>query len=375
VASRPLPLSYGEGVAYWALAEMVRMRCGIVEDEPQASALEKLRATIDEHISDPDERRYVEPRLSHLLGLEEGVAGDQENLFAAWRILFERLADRGPTVLVFEDMQWADAGLIDFPEYLLDWSRNHPLFVVALARPELAEKRPSWGAGKRSFSSLYIEPLPPQAMTELLAGLVPGLPPQLHADILDQAEGIPLYAVETVRMLLDRGLLVQEGHVYTPTGPIETLEVPDTLQALIAARLDSLRPPERKLIQDASVLGKTFTRLGLGDLSGLSEAELDPLRWPRLRAWHRLHRFRTRRHSERHRPCNGRDRQRPRRYGHGCLPQGSTETGSAGRHGSRRRCRAHARQLYGDRCLAGRLAGRTLVPPSPRYSSSKIRLG
>jgi predicted ATPase len=107
---------------------MVRMRCGIVEDEPQASALEKVRATIDEHIPDPDERRYVEPRLSHLLGLEEGVAGDQENLFAAWRILFERLSDRGPTVIVFEDMQWADAGLIDFPEYLLDWSRNHPLF-------------------------------------------------------------------------------------------------------------------------------------------------------------------------------------------------------------------------------------------------------
>ena len=270
-------LSYGEGVAYWALAEMVRMRCGIVEDELPASALEKLRATIDEHIPDPDERRYVEPRLSHLLGLEEGAAGDQENLFAAWRILFERLADRGPTILVFEDMQWADAGLLDFLEYLLDWSRNHALFVVALARPELTEKRPSWGAGKRSFSSLYVEPLTPQAMTDLLAGLVPGLPSQLQAEILNRAEGIPLYAVETVRMLLDRELLVQEGHVYTPTGLIETLEVPETLQALIAARLDSLPPHERKLIQDASVLGKTFTRLGLGDLSGLSEAELEPL--------------------------------------------------------------------------------------------------
>ena len=270
-------LSYGEGVAYWALAEMVRMRCGIVEDEDPGSALGKLRVTIDEHIPDPEERRYVEPRLSHLLGLEEGAAGDQENLFAAWRILFERLADQGPTILVFEDMQWADAGLIDFLEYLLDWSRNHALFVLALARPELSEKRPTWGAGKRSFSSIYLEPLTPQAMTELLAGLVPGLPQQLRAEILDRAEGIPLYAVETVRMLLDRGLLVQEGHVYRPTAPIETLEVPDTLHALIAARLDSLSTDERRLVQDGSVLGKTFTKLGLAHLSGLAEAELEPL--------------------------------------------------------------------------------------------------
>jgi class 3 adenylate cyclase/tetratricopeptide (TPR) repeat protein len=270
-------LSYGEGVAYWALAEMVRMRCGIVEDEEPGSALEKLGATVDEHISDPDERRYVEPRLAHLLGLGEGTPGDQENLFAAWRILFERLADKSPTILVFEDMQWADAGLIDFLEYLLDWSRNHALFVVALARPELTEKRPSWGAGKRSFTSLYLEPLTPQAMIELLAGLVPGLPPQLRTEILDRAAGIPLYAVETVRMLLDRGLLVREGLVYRPTGPIETLEVPETLHALIAARLDSLTADERRLIQNGSVLGKTFTNVGLAHLSGLAEAELEPL--------------------------------------------------------------------------------------------------
>src|SRR5207244_4059096 len=112
-------LSYGEGVAYWALAEMVRMRCGIAEDEEAASAVAKLRATIQQFVPDPKERRWVEPRLAHLLGLEEGAPGDQENLFSAWRILFERLADRNPTILVFEDMQWGDAGLLDFLEYLL----------------------------------------------------------------------------------------------------------------------------------------------------------------------------------------------------------------------------------------------------------------
>jgi class 3 adenylate cyclase len=270
-------LAYGDGVAYWALAEMVRMRCGIVEEEAPASARQKLRATLAEHISDPDERQWVEPRLAQLLALEGALGGDQENLFSAWRILFERLAEQSPTVLVFEDMQWADAGLLDFLEYLLEWSRSLPLFVLVLARPEFIDKRPSWGAGRRSFSSLYLEPLSPEAMSDLLAGLVPGLPDELRGSILAGAEGIPLYAVETVRMLLDRGLLAPDGEVYRPIGSIETLEVPETLHALIAARLDGLASGERRLLQDASVLGKVFTKPGLTALTGLSEAELEPL--------------------------------------------------------------------------------------------------
>jgi class 3 adenylate cyclase/tetratricopeptide (TPR) repeat protein len=270
-------LSYGEGVAYWALAEMVRMRCGIAEDEEPSSALAKLRATLETHLGDDGERRSVEPRLAHLLGLEEGAPGDQENLFAAWRILFERLAEQGPTVLVFEDMQWADAGLLDFLEYLLEWSRHHPLFVLALARPELAGKRPSWGVGKRGFTSLYLEPLSRPAMDDLLAGLVPGLSDDVRSQILERAEGIPLYAVETVRMLLDRGLLEREGSVYRPTGPIETLEVPETLHSLIAARLDGLAPQERRLVQDGSVLGKTFTKQALVAVTGHTEEQLEPL--------------------------------------------------------------------------------------------------
>jgi class 3 adenylate cyclase/tetratricopeptide (TPR) repeat protein len=270
-------LSYGEGVAYWALAEMVRMRCGIVEDEEPSAALDKLHTTIELHIPDPSERDWVAPRLAHLLGLEEGAPGDQENLFSAWRILFERLAEHAPTILVFEDMQWADAGLLDFLEYLLQWSRGHPLFVLVLTRPELAHRRPSWGVGKRSFASLYLEPLSPEAMSDLLTGLVPGLPEELRERILERAEGVPLYAVETVRMLLDRGLLAQEGNVYRPTGPVETLEVPETLHALIAARLDSLTQEERRLVQNGAVLGKTFTKQGLGSLTGLPGEELEPL--------------------------------------------------------------------------------------------------
>ena len=270
-------LAYGEGVAYWALADMVRMRCRIAEDEAPDSARQKFEATVREHVLDPDERSFVEPRLAHLLGLEDALNADRQDLFAAWRLFFERLADSNPVVLAFEDMQWADTSLLDFVEYLLEWSRDHPLYVITLARPELHERRPAWGAGQRNFTSLYLEPLSEAAMTELLEGLVPGLPEQLSRQILARAEGVPLYAVETARMLLDRGLLTQDGPVYRPAGAIETLEVPETLHALIAARLDGLSPEERRLLQDGSVLGKTFSARALAQLAGLSGRELEPL--------------------------------------------------------------------------------------------------
>src|SRR5262245_8828307 len=256
---------------------MVRMRCRIAEEADPESGLQKLRSTLDEHLLDPEERRYVEPRLAHLLGFVEHQARDRQDLFAAWRIFFERLAETYPTVLAFEDLQWADASLLDFVEYLLDWSRNHALFVITLARPELLERRPTWGAGQRSFTSLYLEPLSEQAMEELLTGLVPGLPESLRGQILERAEGVPLYAVETVRMLLDRGLLVEDGSSYRVAGEIESLEVPETLHALVAARLDGLQPDERRVLQDASVLGKTFAPDALAALTELDRPRLDEL--------------------------------------------------------------------------------------------------
>jgi class 3 adenylate cyclase/tetratricopeptide (TPR) repeat protein len=270
-------LAYGEGVTYWALAEMVRMRAGIVEGEEPAAALAKLTETVEQHVSDPEEGHWIESRLAQLLGLEDRAASDPQDLVGAWRRFFERLSEKHPTVLVFEDLQWADTALLDFIEYLLDWSRSHPLLVLTLGRPELADRRPGWGAAKPGVTSLYLEPLFPAAMRELLGGLVPGLPAELRDRILERAEGVPLYAVETVRMLLDRGLLVAEGSAYRPTGPVEALEVPETLQALIAARLDSLTAVERRLLQDASVLGKTFTVEAVGALSSPPEAELEPL--------------------------------------------------------------------------------------------------
>jgi class 3 adenylate cyclase/tetratricopeptide (TPR) repeat protein len=270
-------LAYGEGVAYWALAEMVRTRAQILEGEDQSEARVKLDACVHGHVTDEDERAWVTPRLANLLGLDDRADTDRQDLFAAWRLFFERMADQGPLVMVFEDVQWADQALLAFIEYLLEWSANQKLYVVTLARPELAEQHPDFARTVKNATSLALEPLPDAAMTRLLAGYVPGISEDLAGQILARAQGIPLYAVETVRMLLDRGLLVRDGPVYRPTTSIESLEVPETLHALAAARLDGLPGDERQLVQQACVLGKTFTKRALAALSGQSEETLEPL--------------------------------------------------------------------------------------------------
>ena len=269
--------AYGEGVAYWALAEMVRGRAGILENEDSESATAKLGAVLEQHIPDADDRRWIEPRLRHLLALDESASHERDDLFAAWRFFFESLAGTGPTVLVFEDLQWADAGLLDFVEYLLEWARSKPIFIIGLARPELTEKRAGFGSASRGLSGLALEPLSPEAMGTLLEGLVPGLPDELRAAISERAEGVPLYAVETVRMLLDRGQVERADGSYRLVGTVERLAVPETLHALVASRLDELTDDERRLVRDASVLGTTFVLAALEAVTGTSSQELEPV--------------------------------------------------------------------------------------------------
>jgi class 3 adenylate cyclase/tetratricopeptide (TPR) repeat protein len=264
-------LSYGEGVAFWALAEMIRARAGIVEEEETTAARQKLHACIEEYVPDERERRLVEPRLAHLLGLEVRTASDRADLFSGWRLFFERLAAVQPVVMVFEDLQWADSGLLDFIDYLLEWSAEFPIFILAIGRPELAEVRSSWQ------DLLRLEPLADEHMAELLEGLVPGLPDELAARILGRAEGVPLYAVETVRMLLDRGLLTQDGPRYVVSGEVEELDVPETLHALVAARLDGLDAGERSLLQAAAVLGQSFPAAGVAVLAERPAADVERL--------------------------------------------------------------------------------------------------
>jgi class 3 adenylate cyclase/tetratricopeptide (TPR) repeat protein len=270
-------LAYGEGVAFWALAEMVRMRARIAEDDPEDVAIEKLSASVVEQITDHGEREWVEPLLRHLLGLGSRPQVERSDLFSAWRLFFERMSEAAPVALVFEDLHWADTALLDFIEHLLEWSRARPIFVLALTRPELLERRPGFGMHGRSSTRLVLEPLSHEAMDALLDGLVPGLPADARTRIRERADGIPLYAVETVRMLLDRGALMRDGDALRVTGSLEDLDVPETLHALIAARLDGLEQEERQVMQHAAVLGKTFSARGLAALSDADEAAVAPV--------------------------------------------------------------------------------------------------
>jgi class 3 adenylate cyclase/tetratricopeptide (TPR) repeat protein len=265
--------AYGEGVSFWALGEMIRGRCGLVENDDEETTRRKVAATVEQWIQEEAERAWITPALLTLLGIKSDMAPEQ--LFAAWRTFFERIATKGIVTLVFEDMHFADSGLLDFIDHLLDWSRGRPIYVVTLARPELLERRPDWGAGKRSFTSLYLEPLSDENMRELLSGLVPGLAHAAAEAIVTRADGIPLYAVETVRMLVADGRLVPYEGTYQPAGDLTTLAVPETLTALISSRLDTLDALDRSLVQDAAVLGQTFSLEALAAVSGLSQSELD----------------------------------------------------------------------------------------------------
>ncbi len=266
--------AYGEGITFWALGEMMRERAGLAEQDDESTTRAKVREQVEQFVADPDEREWIERALLTLLGVESGMAADQ--LFGAWRTFFERIAANGPVVLLFEDMHFADTGLLDFIDHLLDWSRGLPIYVVTLARPELIERRPDWGAGKRNFVSMYLEPLSESDMRELLAGLVPGLPESAVAAIVARADGIPLYAVETVRTLVADGRLTQKNGIYVPHGDLAELAVPETLTALIAARLDALDEVDRRIVHDAAVLGQSFTQDALAAVLELSEADLEP---------------------------------------------------------------------------------------------------
>ena len=260
--------AYGEGVAFWALAEMVRRRAGIAESEDAATAGSKLDASVREFVADEQDRRWITARLRTLLGLEETAGAEREEVFAAWRTFFEHVAAQGPAVMVFEDLHWADQGLLDFIDHLLEWSRSRPILVIALARPDLLERRPTWGTGHRASILLELDPLDSDTIGGLLRGLAPGLPTSVVEQVARRAEGIPLYAVETVRMLVDEGRLVREAGAYRLTDPDAPIAIPATLHALVASRLDALEATERSLLQDASVLGKSFTVDALATLSG-----------------------------------------------------------------------------------------------------------
>ena len=260
--------SYGEGLTFWALGEMVRSRAGIAETDDVHRSRTRLRTVVAEYVPEPEEQRWIEPRLAGLLGLDTMPPGDRTELFAALRSFFHHISDRATTVLVFEDLHWADTGLFEFIEELVERSPRHPILVVTLARPEMLERAPGWGSGRRHFLSLHLGPLSDEAMAQLVTGLAPGIPAEVATLIRDKAAGFPLYAVEFVRKLVADGDLVMESGGYRLIREVTGLALPESLHSVIGARLDGLDSEHRSLLQDGSVLGQAFTVAGLAALRG-----------------------------------------------------------------------------------------------------------
>ena len=253
LAGRCLP--YGEGITYWPLAEMVKSSAGITDDDPVQEAVEKLRACCeDEAVAD------LLALASGVLDAVEQERSAQEISWAA-RAWADQLAEVQPLLLVFEDIHWAEEPLLELVEHLATWVRESPLMIVCLARPELLDLRPGWGGGRMRAAAIELEPLRPEESEELLQALLPqdGLPAAVRLDLLAKTEGNPLFVEETIRMLLESG------------GDFLPERIPDTLQALIAARIDHLPPDEKSLLNRAAVIGRVFWRGAIEHLS----ADLD----------------------------------------------------------------------------------------------------
>ena len=258
-------LPYGEGVSFWALGEIVKAQAGIFETDDAEEAETKLRDAIGAFISDAADAQWLERHLRPLVGLEAAVelaADRRSEAFAAWRRFLEALAEERPLVLVFEDLHFADEGLLDFVDHLVDWASGVPLLVVATARPELLSRRAGWGGGKANAATLSLAALSEEDTSRLVHALLdrPVLAAELQETLIERAGGNPLYAEEYVRMLEQRD-------------PAAELPLPETVQGLIAARIDSLDAREKTLLQDAAVLGRVFW-LGATAVLGDTERRL-----------------------------------------------------------------------------------------------------
>jgi class 3 adenylate cyclase/tetratricopeptide (TPR) repeat protein len=260
-------LPYGEGVSFWALGEIVKADAGILESDVPEEADAKLRASLEPHVRDPAERDWLRSRLAPLAGLE-GVDAGRDELFNAWRRWFEALASSTPFVVVLEDLQWADEVLLELVEHVVDWAVGLPLLVVCAARPELYERHPGWGGGRRNATSIALPPLSRRETAMLIGSLLEGvvLPASTQLELLERCGGNPLYAEEYVRMLRDRGLI--EG---TEVHGTVDVPMPTSVHQLIGARIDSLPPTEKSVLQDAAVVGKVFWSGAVEAVSGLPE--------------------------------------------------------------------------------------------------------
>jgi class 3 adenylate cyclase/tetratricopeptide (TPR) repeat protein len=262
-------LAYGN-TSYSALADAIKAQCEILEDDPTETAGAKTDAAVQELFGDDS----IAPQVRTLVGAGEPGSFSREVLFEAWRRFLERMAARYPFVLVLEDLHWADDGLLDFVEHLADWAQG-PIMVAALARPELFERRPTWGGGKRNAASIFLDPLSTGEALSMLDDLLPGaLPEDLRSRIVERSEGNPLYVEELVRIMIQQGTLRETDGRWQLAGPVGDIELPRSIQGLIAARLDGLPDDEKSILQDAAVVGRVFWTGAIEHLTGRSRDDV-----------------------------------------------------------------------------------------------------
>ena len=257
-------LPYGEGITFWPVVELVQTAAGIGLNEPPASAVEKLRALLEEA---PD-RDPILDRVCPTIGLSDNVVPTEET-FLGVRKFLEAIASTKPLIVVIDDLQWAEPTMLDLIEHVADWSREAPILFLVIARPELLDARPHWGGGKLNATTILLEPLGSADATELIANLVDDdeLAKTVQQRIGDTAEGNPLFVEELVAMLVDQGVLRRENGGWRGADELVTISVPPSISALVAARLDHLEPLERDLIGRAAVVGKIFQRSAVAELS------------------------------------------------------------------------------------------------------------
>jgi class 3 adenylate cyclase len=257
-------LPYGEGVTFWALAEIVKAQAGILESDTPEQAGEKLGRAVAEVAADASEAQWLGRHLRPLAGLAEERSASPEEGFAAWRRFLEALAEDRPLVLVFEDLHWADDALLDFVDQLVERASGVPLLVVATARPEFLQRRSGWGGGKPNALTASLSPLSDEETARLVQALLerPLLDAQTQEALLARAGGNPLYAEQYARVLLERG---------------DVLEVPESVQGIIAARLDALSEEEKRLLQDAAVVGKVFWLGAVEAVDGVTRWQAEEL--------------------------------------------------------------------------------------------------
>jgi len=279
-------LPYGDGVTYWPLAEILKGHAGVVDTDPPASALEKIRKVGRELLTpevSADPLRAT-AALAFTVGLEDPdvpMAGRDPHdvraeVHAAWRSFFSALASERPVVAIVEDIHWADEVLLDLLEVLADRIQGSTL-IVCPSRPDLLATRPGWGGGRRNVSSVALDPLGAEDAERLVRELlsIDDLPASVHATILERAEGNPFFLEEIVRRLIDEGLVVYEDERWRATADIEGIEIPDTVQGVLAARIDLLDPADRHALQAAAVVGRVFWADPVALLTGFTLGELE----------------------------------------------------------------------------------------------------